>query len=357
MIDKTLSDTISNVKFVLILLVVALHSVTNSKMYDLNTVSGSLYVYKSIRVIIGNTWGTIAIPMFFFLSGYLFFSNIEKFSLSIFKNKLTKRFYSLFIPYILWNVIAMIYFLVTKHQGEWSLHSLWDDFNILGNLHVFWDSHKGSQLRPINFPLWYMRDLMILCLFTPVIYWMNTILKWYWILIMWVLTIMIFKIPYITGFGFINLIVFSSGSYFGQKNLSLVMSRKLLIPFFVCTIALTWGIFRFPHCSLIAWLHLLFIICASFTLIKAIYVLCVKNLLGNGLHTQSTFFIYAIHILGIRTWCDSIFQNIFPYYYGNGWLLLMRFSLSVCLTILVSMSIYKLLQLTTPRLLVILCGR
>ena len=66
--------------------------------------SGQLYS------LIVDGWGKItntAVPFFFFVSGYYFLKE-KKLTLENWKNKIKKRISTLLIPYILWNIIAII---------------------------------------------------------------------------------------------------------------------------------------------------------------------------------------------------------------------------------------------------------
>lgn len=49
----------------------------------------------------------IAVPTFFFMSGYLFFVGKEDFCFSVYKKKITKKVRTLLVPYIIWNFVAL----------------------------------------------------------------------------------------------------------------------------------------------------------------------------------------------------------------------------------------------------------
>lgn len=101
---------------------------------------------------------------FFFISGYLFFYKIDDYNLKTYRSKLSRRIWTLLIPYLLWNTLPVVYPLLlflfrgqpfTLSFAEW--------------LSFYWDT-GGEYNVPANFPLWYVRDLMIVCLMTPVIW-------------------------------------------------------------------------------------------------------------------------------------------------------------------------------------------
>jgi fucose 4-O-acetylase-like acetyltransferase len=82
--------------------------------------------------------GGIAVPLFFFISGFLFFLNIENFNLQSYGNKLQTRGKTLLIPYLFWNLFAIaIYSLITaipaskafvNHDMEFSGQALFPIF-------------------------------------------------------------------------------------------------------------------------------------------------------------------------------------------------------------------------------------
>lgn len=63
-------------------------------------------VYSILGVMINNITA-VAVPFFFFSSGYYFFIP-HKFSKEIYVRKIKKRAKTLLIPYILWNIIAVL---------------------------------------------------------------------------------------------------------------------------------------------------------------------------------------------------------------------------------------------------------
>lgn len=51
----------------------------------------------------------LAVPTFFFMSGYLFFIGKEEYNFNIYISKLKKKITTLVIPYIIWNLIAIFF--------------------------------------------------------------------------------------------------------------------------------------------------------------------------------------------------------------------------------------------------------
>lgn len=86
----------------------------------------------------------LAVPLFFIISGYYFTHSAKTY-----KTKIADRIKTILIPYFLWNTIAWI--VSMRKTG------------------FVWPTWNSFILNPIDFPLWFLRDLFILCLFHPVI--------------------------------------------------------------------------------------------------------------------------------------------------------------------------------------------
>ncbi len=109
------------------------------------------------------TFATIAVPLFFIISGALFYRDYTQ---QKYLKKLKNRLFTLVIPFLLWNVINMIIqFILTSpfvlkltgSQMEAPEPTL---INIL----------KGLFLREYNGQMWFVQTLIIFCIFAPVIY-------------------------------------------------------------------------------------------------------------------------------------------------------------------------------------------
>ena len=56
-----------------------------------------------------NSIVVVAVPVFFVLSGYFFFRGMDVLTLDVYKKKLTTRFRTLFIPYMIWNCFPVLF--------------------------------------------------------------------------------------------------------------------------------------------------------------------------------------------------------------------------------------------------------
>lgn len=115
----------------------------------------------------------LAVPTFFIISGYYFFYHVNSFDRGVYTAKIKKRVRTLFVPYLLWNgipilgIVAFRFFAGLKDGTSLSLISEFGDS--IGWLRAFWDRGEPKG-HPFDVPLWYIRDLMVLSIFSPLIY-------------------------------------------------------------------------------------------------------------------------------------------------------------------------------------------
>ena len=112
------------------------------------------------------------IPVFAIIAGYLFFQQWERdenglllWSWRTYARKIRSRLFSLLLPYVIWNLLAAWYM-----HSDWTLDILWGinswghgNTNIFGQ--TLWPTYA-----PLNAPLWFIRDLFIICLAAPLVY-------------------------------------------------------------------------------------------------------------------------------------------------------------------------------------------
>ncbi len=105
----------------------------------------------------------LCVPLFFVLSGYLFFLNRpEKPDVGYFAGKLKKRVFSLLIPYLIANVIAFACYWLARRYAPALVSGFFGD-QLRNPIFVFWTG-------PVNLSLWFIRELMVCCLLSPLVW-------------------------------------------------------------------------------------------------------------------------------------------------------------------------------------------
>lgn len=176
MADSLLSRTIYNLRFPLTVGVVFMHNRMGTVMIQGQELNYNQWpVVRYLMNFACEVLPTICVPLFFFISGFLFFYNAD-FNESTYKRKLKSRYKSLMIPYLIWNFIGFLILLTQIHPRFIPFFPLLQDFrvDISTFLCSFWviqlPMGTGDFTCPIDGPLWYVRDLIILIVAAPFLY-------------------------------------------------------------------------------------------------------------------------------------------------------------------------------------------
>lgn len=151
--------------FILIIMVVFLHSYSISSA---NSVSEKLATrgYNSfLQHFLSEEITRIAVPLFFLISGFLFFFNLKG-TKEEFLVKFKKRAKSLLVPYLFWSSIWILIYFCFQYFPQTQAFFAGKpvrDFLILEFLNTLF-------INPIPFQLWFLRDLIILVLISPLVY-------------------------------------------------------------------------------------------------------------------------------------------------------------------------------------------
>ncbi len=147
--------------------------------YDIMNSGVSYTAFGGIQYLFSQVFARTAVPLFFMFSGYLFFYNVEKLDWKIYTQKIGRRIKSLVVPYVLWNILFMAFICLIQHiQNDVSTGEdlLVKDFTFPYFLKMMWNKGYGA---PFMISLWFIRDLFIVCLVSPCIYWLLQIEKRY----------------------------------------------------------------------------------------------------------------------------------------------------------------------------------
>ena len=130
---------INRANSLLMLLIVLMHCV----------VSNDVPYEEFFYVCIFRTFTRVAVPVFFLMSGYLLLNNYTT-------SKIRKRVDTVLIPYILWSLLSVGFFLFMSKMPVVSNYINADiRFTIT-------DILRRTLISPINGALWFLRDLFLL---------------------------------------------------------------------------------------------------------------------------------------------------------------------------------------------------
>ena len=173
------------VALVLLVLFVHVHPDHNPHWLTMDDLSGQPlgWVIFSVVGTFINKFAFIAVPLFFAISGYLFFQKLDTWSWTVWKQKIRSRVRTLLIPFIIFNVICAISLLCIslKSGNGWSLAGAYEGrlplvgwlWNGVSYCHG-WENWLGMDMQlyyPLDVPLWFVRDLMVMLAISPAIHW------------------------------------------------------------------------------------------------------------------------------------------------------------------------------------------
>jgi surface polysaccharide O-acyltransferase-like enzyme len=131
-----------------------------------------------------NGLNRIASPLFFIISGYLFFANISG-RYEDFLLKLKKRFRTLVIPYLLWSLAGLALYSLLQMlplAGVFFTKTHISDMSIRELLY-------SLVLDPVPYQLWFIRDLFMFVLLSPILYYLIKNLRFVLLIICFILWI------------------------------------------------------------------------------------------------------------------------------------------------------------------------
>lgn len=376
--ELLLSDTIKYLRFPMTVGIILIHSdlarvgiTIHGVQYGMNYPDWYLY----FCVLFSETLSSICVPAFFVISGYLFFYKVD-YNGSVYAQKLKKRIKTLLVPYILWNMIALLFRVVRMSplfssifqnvnnvEFHFSLIRLFNSFfydDWTNGLFVYPDI--GVRLEspiPMNGPMWYVRDLMIIILLTPIVYYLIKKLK-VWFLIGMAIVLYYGSYHIFPNMKSLTILIdyfffFSWGAYYSINKLNIVeqMRRIKYIPILflilvvLCLITNSTEYNRYVHFPTI-----LTGIVSSVALVS--YLLEKGRIHVNETLANSSFFIFALHSLILNEIGKLLFICVGCN--DSPLMLLFLYILIPVVTILICVGLYKLLNRFAPAVCSLLTG-
>ena len=283
---QELSAAIAWMRFPLIFLIVMLHCYC---AIDAHGHSSFFKMVYPLGLILGET----GVPAFFLISGFLFFNSTKSY-----RQKIQSRVHSLLIPYVFWNGLILLVYLLLEHFGHpmQIMGKSMADYGLQDYLRAFidrgsWDKGNGV---PMLCPYWYIRNLILLSVISPILYYGIRYLKMFFIAVLftWWITI-----PY-NGMIVSSLLFFCLGAYFSieQKNpIILLHQHKTAFLIIWSTILLIDWAHCFWYIPYALQIHRVCLLLNIFLLLLIGSYYGSKQYPGRKILEKSAFWIYTIH--------------------------------------------------------------
>ena len=188
--EAGLTSTLNRLRLPLILGVVLIHCDILDYM---DSAEPGLAVFGGFMRVMNVLFG-LCVPMFFFISGYFFFRD-GLLTRQLYLGKVKSRWHTLIIPYLAWNLIGL------AAVGIKSLPPLATHFpQYEGAFSSVWSVLRGFYCQahvpyPYDFPLWFLRDLIVLVVFAPVISFAFRLLRQYFVAVYAVVIVLLPCLP------------------------------------------------------------------------------------------------------------------------------------------------------------------
>lgn len=164
MLNEKTSYKIKVLSLISMVMVLFIHSYNLGLLEQNSSVIGIVAMVNFfVQDFISQGLTRVAIPIFFLISGFFLFKN---FSYSTYPKILKTRYYSLFIPYLFWSILVIGVFYILQNLP---MTSVFFDSRLIENLSIT-ALFKIALINPKNYPLWFLRDLILLILISPAIY-------------------------------------------------------------------------------------------------------------------------------------------------------------------------------------------
>ncbi|MDE6099301.1 MAG: acyltransferase [Muribaculaceae bacterium] len=158
-------NEIDGAKFLLISGVVLMHC---NLLEDIGS-EASVPTVAGFAIEYVSQWlSSACVPLFFLLSGFLFFRPDDKLTTELYIAKIKSRARSLLVPYLLWNTLFAIVFLLKTSGLDYESYGTAE--NPWRLLYGYWNLADGF---PFDFPMWFIRNLIVISLLSPVAWWLG----------------------------------------------------------------------------------------------------------------------------------------------------------------------------------------
>ncbi len=371
------SQSLDLLRFPLAVVVVVVHVFTTDGLsiqgHFVSTVEYPCFV--AINHFIDAFLRSQSVPIYYFISGYVFFVGVEL-TREKYLQKLRNRVKTLLIPYVAWNLIAMILIFLKMlpifHQfSSYTTTTAFSFSELIHSAHVSAGTFYlidqtngemislGSPLNPIDGPLWFLSYLMIVVLLAPAIYWLLRRVRIFPVVLFGVVWFALgcLDFDYLYLF-FTALFFFSFGAYMSINRKDMLREfgrwfRWSMVMYPLLAIIHISSVTYFPEWAC-AIKHLTIFVGLFFAYNLATWLLEKGICKVHPSLASAGFFIYVAHMLVCLRIIKILYLSMSP---SSDFAYIVLYVLSAVLTILLLLLTHYLLQRYCPSLLRVLTGR
>lgn len=294
--EKQFRNKITIYSFIAMIVVIYIHAY-NLPVYHIAEDSvGFARLVFYVESVAGSLW-TAAVPMFFMISGFLMFRN---FTWDKLWNKYQTRLHTVLIPYLLWNTIYYLYYILMTRVPF--IQRMMNGNEIVDISLKEWISRLWTNE---YFVFWFLKELIILIILTPVIYFfLRNYGKWPVGFVMLILSVSIGShVPY-WPFNICYLL----GAYIGINHKSAPLVKKRILTIIGCGGVIAWIVLNILRVlNLCTWqLPIWMVLCCLW--FAGDCVDCYEK--QTKWWMSISFFIYCMHDMILEAY-EKIFLKVF----------------------------------------------
>lgn len=302
---QRMSAAITWLRFPLIFLIILLHC------YSVVKLDGPRDTYFKAIYPLSLWLGETGVPGFFFISGFLFYLSKKTYT-----EKIRTRIHTLLVPYFLWNAILLLLYLIAYAAGypqNINYRSI-TEYSFIDYIRLFWDrgTYDNGNFVPLLCPFWYIRNLLIMSLLSPLFYYIIRYGRELFLLIVsawWMMTYHNAFIPQ-------TILFFSLGAYFSILCINplqwITNNKKLILSLFSMFALSDIAMHTIYSTQINLQVHRLALI-FNIPFLLLLADLFVKRGYSSKLLPNAAFIVFAVHypiVAFLRKFCAAQFATV-----------------------------------------------
>ena len=326
---------------------------------------GDFPLFEQVRCFLDAFLRGQSVPIYYFISGYVFFLGAEM-TRKVYVRKLNNRVKSLLLPYVIWTMLAVLLLIVFTcvPLGMYRAEAATLTFSWKGLLSAFWAYHGELEGRnvdstfPLNVPLWFVRNLMVVVLCTPLLYWLLKRAKFYTVMLLGLIWLVV---PFcgVNTFSFeVSFFFFACGAYMSicKKDMLSIFGRHFrLFTILYVALSVLYMMVEEPYpqlamavkqCNVLAGLFFAY----GFSIWLLQHGVCRPN----AFLSSASFFVYVSHSLIVYKIFKLLALLICP---RSDLSLLLTYVLTIVVTLSVLLVLFYLLLHYAPKVLNVMTGK
>lgn len=342
------------VSFILALFVIMIHS-TAIEQYVLQLqIDEGKIAAGFVDNLLSETLVRVAVPMFFMLAGATLFRNYEN---KLYLSKVRSRVKSLIVPYLIWNTLVMLFYLLCSYTPIYTLFLGRERF-LLTLPNVI----EAVFFYKCNFVFWFVYNLIIYVVLSPVF---DLMISKKWMAYMFAIIVLLLPYYATPVFSAVRMnagsvIFYYVGCYIGKYRFSSFAQRATkkecvigVMLCLLCIILQMLNIYTIISMPIVTSQIMLIVFCLAFW--KAVDIITYHGDINSFVYKYimpASFFYYALHH-DIQSTIVKIIYLVGP---KKIWMAYPNLIISYSVTVIIVIGVAVIMQKKCPKIYSILSG-